>query len=554
MNGAQLTLDILKQHGVSCIFGYPGGAIMPVYDALFESEITHYLCRQEQGAAFSALGYAKSTGKVGVCMATSGPGVTNLITGLADATADSVPVVAITGQVPTALMGTDAFQEVDVLGLSLAVTKHAFQVTDVNELEKTLHQAFEIASSGRPGAVVVDIPKDIQISEVNPQLVLLESSSLPEPSSDSILAAKQLITQAHKPILYVGGGVALGNAVEELNFLAKTTGIPSVSTLKGLGTVDPTDENYLGMLGMHGTKAANLSVQECDLLLAIGARFDDRVTGKLAEFAPHAKVIHLDVDPAEVSKLRKPDVSLLGDFKHSIPALARGLAVRTEVDAWRNECRLKKAKYAFEYTMEGTEYEQQIDARALLHRLSAIMPNNTVVTTDVGQHQMWVAQHMQFTHPQNFLTSGALGTMGYGLPAAIGAQIARPEDCVIAVSGDGSFMMNVQELGTIKRFNLPVKVLLIDNTKLGMVRQWQRLFFEKRFSETDLSDNPDFIQLANSFDIPGQTINRAQDVEQGLQRMLQSSGPYLLHVKINEDQNVWPLVPPNTANQAMLEG
>lgn len=550
MNGAQLTLDILKQHGVSCIFGYPGGAIMPVYDALFESEITHYLCRQEQGAAFSALGYAKSTGKVGVCMATSGPGVTNLITGLADATADSVPVVAITGQVPTSLMGTDAFQEVDVLGLSLAVTKHAFQVTDVNDLESTLHQAFEIASSGRPGAVVVDIPKDIQISQVNPQLVLLESTPLPQPQSNDIQAAKQLIQSAQKPMLYVGGGVALGNAVDELRLFALTTGMPSVSTLKGLGSIDPDDKNYLGMLGMHGTKAANLSVQECDLLVAIGARFDDRVTGKLAEFAPNAKVVHLDVDQAEVSKLRKPDASVLGDFKQSIPELVCSL----NIDPWRNECQLKKAKYGFHCSLEGEEYAQQIDARGTLNRLSQLMPKNTVITTDVGQHQMWVAQHMQFDHPNNLLTSGALGTMGYGLPAAIGAQIARPEDCVIAVSGDGSFMMNVQELGTIKRFNLPVKVLLIDNTKLGMVRQWQRLFFEKRFSETDLSDNPDFIQLANAFDIPGQTINRAEDVELGLQRMLQSKGPYLLHVKINEDQSVWPLVPPNTANQAMLEG
>lgn len=550
MNGAQLTLEVLQRHGVDCVFGYPGGAIMPIYDAIFASPVNHYLCRQEQGAAFAALGYAKASGKVGVCMATSGPGVTNLITGLADATADSVPVVAITGQVPTPLMGTDAFQEIDVLGLSLSVTKHAFQVTHIDELEATLYRAFEIAANGRPGAVVVDIPKDIQIDEVHSKPMLVESAELPKADEQAIEAAKKLLTESQKPMLYVGGGVSLAGAVEELRAFAKASNMPSVSTLKGLGTIDPNDPGYLGMLGMHGTKVANLLVQECDLLVAVGARFDDRVTGKLAEFAPNAKVIHFDIDQAEVNKLRPATVSVLGDFKDSLPRLTFALNPRD----WREHCTKKQAETQVHYLDNRDNPTGQIDAPSMLNQLSQLMPENSVITTDVGQHQMWVAQHMTFSEPRNFLTSGALGTMGYGLPAAIGAQLSRPDDCVIAVSGDGSFMMNVQELGTIKRFSLPVKILLIDNTKLGMVRQWQSLFFDKRFSETDLSDNPDFIQLANAFEIPAQTITRPEDVTGGLQRMLKSKGPYLLHVRIHEDQNVWPLVPPNTANQAMLEG
>lgn len=557
MNGAKLILDVLKRQKVSHVFGYPGGAIMPLYDALFASDIKHYLCRHEQGAAFAALGFAKASGRVGVCFATSGPGVTNLITGLADATADSVPVVAITGQVASPLMGTDAFQEIDVLGLSLAVTKHAFQVTDVEELEETLAKAFYLASEGRPGAVVVDIPKDIQLAEVSSRPLLMNESVLPEVASKEMGLAKNLLEKACRPILYVGGGVLLADAVSELREFAEQTGIPSVATLKGLGSLAQDDEYFLGMIGMHGTKAANLAVQECDLLIAVGARFDDRVTGKLSEFAPLAKVIHLDVDKAEVNKLRTADVTLLGGFKHTVPELKNNIQMSKNVAQWRQHCAQMARQFQFKYwCSEDFESSEQalIHAPSMLNQLSLMKPENCVITTDVGQHQMWVAQHMRFDHPRNLLTSGALGTMGYGLPAAIGAIISRPEDCVIAVSGDGSFMMNVQELATIKRFSLPLKILLIDNTKLGMVRQWQSLFFEQRFSETDLSDNPDFVGLANAFDIPGQTISLQSEVEAGLKRMLNAKGPYLLHVRINENQNVWPLVPPNTANQEMLEG
>ncbi|WP_196139333.1 acetolactate synthase 2 catalytic subunit [Aliikangiella sp. G2MR2-5] len=550
MNGAKLTLEVLRRYGVNTVFGYPGGAIMPLYDALYDSEVEHYLCRHEQGAAFSALGYAKASGKVGVCFATSGPGVTNLITGLADATADSVPVVAITGQVASPLMGTDAFQEIDVIGLSLAVTKHSFQVTDINELEATLHKAFEIATAGRPGAVIVDIPKDLQLSEIYSKPVLLNTQSLPVADEDSLAQARALMHQSRKPMLYVGGGVSLGNAVEELRYFAQQTGMPSVSTLKGLGSIDPEDAAYLGMIGMHGTKAANLAVQDCDLLIAVGARFDDRVTGKLNEFAPEAKVIHLDIDQAEVSKLRPADVTVLGDFKQSLPKLA----VELSIENWREKCIQLSIQTQFRYLPNNENATGFIDPTSMLNELSRQMNNSTVITTDVGQHQMWVAQHMRFAEPRNLLTSGALGTMGFGLPAAIGAQMSRPEDVVIAISGDGSFMMNVQELGTIKRFKLPVKILLIDNTKLGMVRQWQRLFFDERFSETDLSDNPDFIQLAQAFEIEAESINQPAEVSGALERMLNSTNAYLLHVRINQDHSVWPLVPPNTANQAMLEG
>lgn len=544
--GGSLLFNVLQQHGVKHVFGYPGGAIMPIYDALYDSDVNHYLCRHEQGAAFSAVGFARASGDVGVCMATSGPGATNLITGLADALADSIPVVAITGQVPTSAMGSDAFQEIDIFGLSLACTKHSFQVTDINDLEKVLHQAFAIALEGRQGPVLVDIPKDIQLAQVP------ESSEHFAPLKNKVKlppvdvgAAKALLTQAKQPILYVGGGVGMANAVDELRVFAKHTGLPSVSTLKGLGALDPNCDNYLGMLGMHGTKAANLAVQECDLLVVVGARFDDRVTGKLDEFAPNAKVIHFDIDTAEINKRRAADAAILGDLKINLPDLATELTIGD----WQTQCQQMKADCAWNYNHPG----ETIFAPAVLNEISNKMPENTCVTTDVGQHQMWAAQHMKFDHPTNFLTSGGMGTMGFGLPAAIGAQISRPHDCIIAVTGDGSFMMNVQELSTIKRFQIPVKILLIDNAKLGMVRQWQDLFFDGRLSETDLSDNPDFIMLATAFDIKAKEITQKSEVTAAIEEMLDHDGPYLLKLKIDAQDNVWPLVPPNTANDKMME-
>lgn len=545
MNGAQWVVQALRAQGVDTVFGYPGGAIMPVYDALYDGGVEHLLCRHEQGAAMAAIGYARATGKVGVCIATSGPGATNLVTGLADALLDSVPVVAITGQVGSALIGTDAFQEIDVLGLSLACTKHSFLVESLESLPEIMAEAFAIAASGRPGPVLIDIPKDIQLAEGEfpPHFSAVEEDdSLPLAQLEQ---ANALLAQAKKPVLYAGGGVGMAQAVPALRTFIAETQIPAVVTLKGLGAVPSDYPYYLGMIGMHGTKAANLMVQECDLLVAVGARFDDRVTGKLSAFAPHAKVIHLDIDPAEFNKLRQAHVALCGDLNRLLPALQQPLAI----EEWRQQAAQMKAEYPWRYDHPG----EAIYAPALLKTLADRMPAETVITTDVGQHQMWAAQHMRFSRPENFITSSGLGTMGFGVPAAVGAQVARPHDTVVCISGDGSFMMNVQELGTIKRKRLPLKIILLDNQRLGMVRQWQQLFFDQRYSETNLSDNPDFLMLASAFGIPGQRITRKDQIDTALDALLNSEGPYLLHVAIDELENVWPLVPPGAGNETMLD-
>ncbi|HHR5882841.1 TPA: acetolactate synthase 2 catalytic subunit [Providencia alcalifaciens] len=545
MNGAQWLVQALRTQGVDTVFGYPGGAIMPVYDALYDGGVEHLLCRHEQGAVIAAIGYARSTGKTGVCIATSGPGATNVITGLADALLDSVPVVAITGQVASEFIGTDAFQEIDVLGLSLACTKHSFLVESIEDLPRILAEAFAIANSGRPGPVLIDIPKDIQLqhADLSPYLMPVEQQD--STSEDAIQQARTLLEQSEKPMLYIGGGVGMSGAVTELRAFIEQTKIPSVVTLKGLGAVHPADKNYLGMLGMHGTKAANISVQRCDLLIAVGARFDDRVTGKLNTFAPNAKVIHIDIDHVELDKLRQTHVALLGDAKALLPQLM----VTKNITSWQKEIQQLKQEFGWRYDHPG----EPIYAPLLLKQLSDKMKPNTVVTTDVGQHQMWSAQHIVVDGPENFLTSSGLGTMGFGIPAAVGAQVARPEDTVVCVSGDGSFMMNVQELGTIKRKQLPVKILLLDNQRLGMVRQWQELFFEQRYSETILTDNPDFVALANAFGIKGRRITCKSEVNAALDELLASEGAFLLQVSINELENVWPLVPPGASNEKMME-
>ena len=545
MNGAQFLVQALKKQGVTQVFGYPGGAIMPVYDALYDGGLAHQLCRHEQGAAMAAVGYARASGQVGVCIATSGPGATNLVTGLAEALLDSVPLVAISGQVACAAVGTDAFQEVDVLGMSLSCTKHSFMVTDPADLGRVLAEAFAIATEGRPGPVLIDFPKDVQLAAVPTQSPLFAVEE-PEPLNPAELTlARTLLAAAERPVLYVGGGVGMANAEQQLRDFAAATGMPAVTTLKGIGALDPDSPVYLGMLGMHGTKAANYAVQQCDLLVVVGARFDDRVTGKLEEFAPEARVIHLDVDAAEFGKRRAADVGITTDLKRVLPALAMALAI----DPWREHCAAMAREYAFRYDHPG----QPIYAPALLKQLSALLPETSVVACDVGQHQMWVAQHMRFTSPRNHLSSAGLGTMGFGLPAAIGAKMSRPDDEVVLVSGDGSFMMNVQELGTIRRAQLKVKMVLIDNQRLGMVRQWQELFFDGRYSETILSDNPDFIALAAAFGIPGETITCKEQIAGALDRLLASESAYLLHVAISEEENVWPLVPPGVANHKMME-
>ena len=443
MNGANFVVQALKQHHITQVFGYPGGAIMPLYDALYDGGVDHLLCRHEQGAVMAAIGYARSTGKVGVCIATSGPGATNLITGLADAMMDSIPVVAITGQVASNLIGTDAFQEIDVLGLSLACTKHSFMVQSAEQLGSIIEQAFELANSGRPGPVLIDIPKDIQLGDALNYAPIHATASTETVNPIKISTALEMISLAKKPLLYIGGGVGMAKAIEPLRHFVKKSKIPSVCTLKGIGAIEHHSPYFMGMVGMHGSKSSNLAIQECDLLIAIGARFDDRVTGKLDEFAQNAKVIHLDIDAAEVDKLRIVELSMNDDLKQILPLLE----TETFIGEWQKKILKMKVDFANRYDHPG----EAIYAPAMLRQLAEMQPRDTVICTDVGQHQMWVAQHMFVDRPENHISSSGLGTMGFGIPAAVGAQVARPDDTVIAVSGDGSFMMNVQELGTIKR-------------------------------------------------------------------------------------------------------
>jgi len=546
MNGAQLLVKSLAAEGVTIVFGYPGGAIMPFYDALLDAPFRHILVRHEQAAALAADGYARATGKVGVCVATSGPGATNLMTGLANANLDSVPMVAITGQVPTEVLGTDAFQEVDVLGMSLPLVKHSFLVRRASDLAAVVSEAFRLAKSGRPGPVLIDVPKDVCLADV--QAATPEIAGQPDRTrldDAAIRRARAAIQKAKKPLIYAGGGIAISGRVDVFrDFVAKMQ-IPVVATLKGLGSLPVSHPLFLGMLGMHGLKAANVAVQACDLLLAVGARFDDRATGKLATFAPNANVIHLDIDPGEIGKLRRANVALAGDLRRYLPKLVTA----TDIAEWRDQCLESKAETSWEYNppVEG------IYAPRLLRDLSLAVPENTVVTCDVGQHQMWVAQHYRIQSPDRHLSSGGLGTMGYGLPAAIGAQLGNPEAAVIAVCGDGSFLMNVQELATVSRYNLPIKILLLDNQCLGLVRQWQELFFKKRFSAVDLSDNPDFVALAKAFRIPGFTVTQASQEVEVIRAMVEEPGPLLVHVQIDPKENVWPLVPPGRANHQMLQ-
>ncbi len=547
-NGARWIAHALEAEGVDTLFGYPGGTIMPFYDALVDSGLKHILVRHEQGAALAANGYARASGRVGVCVATSGPGASNLVTGIADAMLDSVPMVCLTGQVGTPLMGTDAFQELDVFGMTMPIVKHSFLVRSADELPNAFREAFRIAREGRPGPVLIDLPKDVQMADAShlPDHVPAYVEAQPAPDDARLAEALAAIAGAEKPVIYGGGGIALADAVEPFRQFVETTRIPTVLTLRGLGALPSDHPQLLGMLGMHGTRAANMAVQESDLLIVVGARFDDRATGKLAEFAPFARVIHLDADAYEISKLRTANIAIPGDVAASLRTLS---SARSTCEAWRKRCRANSEKFGFRYDAPGSD----IYAPGLLKRLSEVAPADTIVTCDVGQHQMWVAQHCKFNDPRNHLTSGALGTMGFGLPAAMGAQFACPDRTVVLVSGDGSFMMNVQELATIARCRLPVKIVLLDNSALGMVRQWQELFFAERYSEIDLSDNPDFAALAQVFGIPAKRIERRNEVEDGLAELLAQPGPALLHVAIDIKANVWPLVPPNHANSSMLE-
>lgn len=547
-NGAHLMVQALEAEGVDVLFGYPGGAIMPFYDALVGSKLRHILTRHEQGAALAANGFARASGRVGVCVATSGPGASNLVTGIADAFLDSVPMVVLTGQVPTTLMGTDAFQELDVYGMTLPIVKHSFLLRKIEDLPHVVHEAFRIARSGRPGPVLIDFPKDVQIASAT-HMSLLEpaaADTLPSAPAEGLAEAIAAIASAERPVIYSGQGITLAEAVGPFRQFVEAAKLPTVTTLRGLGNLPPEHPYLIGMLGMHGTRAANMAVQNCDLLIVVGARFDDRATGKLAEFAPNARVIHLDADIAEISKLRQADIPLYGDLHETLSALS---AARSNCAEWHRRCMQMKASSAPRYDAPG----KGVYAPALLKRMSEIAPPDTIVACDVGQHQMWVAQHWKFHHPRNHLTSGALGTMGFGLPAAIGAQFSCPDRPVVLVSGDGSIMMNIQELATVARCQLPIKMILLDNSTLGMVRQWQELFFDRNYSEIDLSDNPDFAALCRVFRIPAIKLERREDTEAALRELLATPGPAMLHVVIDARANVWPLVPPNHSNATMLD-
>jgi len=546
-SGSQVLIEMLKLNGVKQIFGYPGGTIMPVYDALVGAGVKHYLCRHEQGAALAADAFGRVTRSAGVCMATSGPGATNLVTGIANAFMDSVPMVVITGQVPSALQGTDAFQEVDIFGITLPIVKHSYIIRRVADIPHIVNEAFQIAESGRPGPVLIDFPKDISAGMGEAVLTApLPREKIPGPQAHCLGIASDMLSKARRPLIIAGGGIGISDTVKDFRKFVKRTGIPVVSTLKGLGVMWADDPNFIGMLGMHGNGAANHAVQNCDLLMVVGARFDDRATGQLEQFAQSARVIHLDIDAAEISKLRKADVAIVGELA---PALA-GILPRCKVrGAWSGQCSGWKKEFAWRYDAPC----KGIYAPRLLRDLSAAKPQGMTITCDVGQHQMWVAQHCRFDDPLDHLSSGGLGTMGYGLPAAIGAKIARPGNTVVCVSGDGSIMMNIQELATLNRYKIDIKILLLDNSALGLVRQWQEIFFDGNYSEVHLADNPDFAGVARAFGLEARSIRKPEEVREAIEWLLNTEGAAMLHVAIDSMENVWPLVPPGSANHKMMK-
>jgi acetolactate synthase-1/2/3 large subunit len=537
VTGAQALVRTLEDVGVRHIFGYPGGAIMPVYDALIESSLIHLLCRHEQGCALAADGYARVSGEVGVCLATSGPGATNLVTGIANAYMDSVPLLAITGQVPTTVMGTDAFQEVDIFGITMPVVKHSFIIRNADDIQATVLDALEIAASGRPGPVLIDLPKDVANASCNYRHSVM-TTHRPSPQQYGLAdlhRAEELLRRSRRPVAYIGGGTVISRSHGAVRRFVEHHGIPSVATLKAIGALPTDSELYLGMIGMHGTRAA----------------FDDRVTGKLDEFAPNARVLHIDIDPAEISKLRNADVSLPGEIAPVMRHLTDLPAIG--FPQWLSHCQSMVKDCQFDYGYPGDDIFAPLFLRRMGDEVTRHAGRAPVISCDVGQHQMWVAQHCPFDSPEHHLSSSGLGTMGFGLPAAIGAQIACPDQPVVVVSGDGSIMMNLQELATLKRYDLPVRIIVLDNACLGMVRQWQELFFDERFSEVDLSDNPDFAAVARSFGLTAMTIRKADEIDAGIEFLKTTTGPCLLHVRIDPRANVWPLVPPGKGNHEMME-
>lgn len=552
MTGAQAIIASLEAEGVDTIFGYPGGQAIKIYDALYDSkQIHHVLARHEQGATHMADGYARATGKVGVVLVTSGPGATNTVTGIATAYMDSIPMVVITGQVTRGVIGTDSFQESDIVGITMPVVKHSFLLQSTDDLTRTFREAFYIASTGRPGPVLIDIPSDLSGAEMvfhYPDSVNLPSyKPTYRGNARQVKQAAELIEKAERPLIYAGGGIVTSHACAELTELAERMQIPVVTTLMGKGAMRCSNPLNLGPVGMHGSKYANMAVTECDLLIAVGARFSDRVTGKVSEFAPHAKVIHIDIDPAEIGKIINPVVPIVGDAKGVLAAINERLvkADAQPIDrAWVDDVFSWRERWPF-YTSDFSDYPNAIAPEVVLHKLSQKLdPEASIVTTEVGQHQMWAHQNIHREHARTFISSGGLGTMGFGFPAAIGAKIGCPESEVVCVAGDGSFQMNSQEMATAKINDVPVKVLIIDNRALGMVHQWQSLFYNKRYSFTELADNPDFVKLADAYGWRARRVEKPEDVDAALDEMLTSKEPYLLDVMIPRDQTVYPMVAP----------
>ena len=546
--GAEAVIQSLKAEGVKTIFGYPGGAIMPIYDALFDhlEEINHVLTRHEQGAIHAAQGYARTSGKTGVVFATSGPGATNLITGLADALIDSTPLVCITGQVASHLLGTDAFQETDVMGISMPVTKWNCQVTKAEDIAPALAKAFYIASSGRPGPVLVDITKDAQFEKLDfsYEKCTAVRSFQPKPklNADQLQAASKLLNEAKKPLMIVGQGIMLSNAEDELLVFAEKTGVPVASTLLGLGAFPANHPQFVGMVGMHGNYAPNVKSNECDVLLAVGMRFDDRVTGDVSRYAKQAKVVHIDIDAAEINKIIKADAPVLADAKEALAFLTDWVEKQNH-QSWLDEFHhAKENELQVLSKNRNKDFSDELRMDLVIDLLSQKTNGNAVIVTDVGQHQMMAAQFYQYNQTKSNVTSGGLGTMGFALPAAIGAKMANPEKQVIAIIGDGGFQMTLQELGTIMQNNIGVKIIILNNEYLGMVRQWQQMFFEKRYSFTNIQ-SPDFVALAASYNIKGVKVEKQEDLSNALDQLLNTENAFLLEVKVAKEDNVFPMVP-----------
>ncbi|MFO7643609.1 MAG: biosynthetic-type acetolactate synthase large subunit [Desulfosarcina sp.] len=557
LNGAQILMEVLREEGVEAIFGFPGGATIDIHDHLDRADIRHYLVRHEQGAVHAADGYARVTGRVGVCLVTSGPGATNTVTGVATACMDSIPMVILCGQVPTHLIGNDAFQEVDIVGITRPCTKHNYLVPSVESLARILKEAFHIARSGRPGPVLVDIPKNVQqaTTEFKPgQKVTLKSyNPTVRPNAKQLRKVMALIETAQRPVIFAGGGVILSKGAEALTHLARTARIPVTMSLMGLGAFPGTDPLSLGMLGMHGTYRANMSTAQCDLLIGIGVRFDDRVTGKTDCFASQAEIVHIDIDPTSIRKNIPVSIPVVGDCKSSLEVLNRYLAEADlarlsagrgpwleQIDAWRR-------KYQLAYTQET-----QIKPQYVVEKLYELTRGQAIVTTEVGQNQMWAAQYYHFDRPGHFVTSGGLGTMGFGLPAAIGAQVAFPDALVVDVAGDGSIQMNIQEMATAVQYNLPVKVVILNNGCLGMVRQWQELFYNKRYAATCMDHAPDFVKLAEAYGATGLRATRPDEVETVLRRGLETPGPVMMDFQVAREECVYPMVPAGAPITEML--